>query len=83
MLQQTDISIVLIQTLRVVIIGVHLLVHPKASLLRTAGGGEATASRSAQALQGRTEAEPEDLRNTTNRAQPRHDCLRILAISLP
>ena len=57
--------------------------HHLAGFLRTAGGGEAATRRSAQALQGRTEAEPEDLCNTTDRAQQRHDCPRIFAISLP
>jgi len=57
--------------------------YPQAGLLWTAGGAEATTRRSAQTLQGRTDAEPEDLWNTTNWAQQRHDCPRILAISLP
>jgi len=57
--------------------------HHQAGFLRTAGGGEAATRRSAQALQGLTEAEPEDLCNTTDRAQQHHDCPRICAISLP
>ena len=56
--------------------------HTQAGLLWTACKRKAT-TRSTQALQGRTEAEPEDLWNTTNRAQQHHDCPRILAISLP
>ena len=57
--------------------------HPQACLLQTAGRGEATTRRSAQALQGQTKAEPEDLWNTTNWAQQHLDCLNILMISLP